>query len=398
MFEHLDDPNPPLPRELMVELVVAEGARRRRRRAAVAGGMAATLLVLAGGVRLSHLGGAEGSLDVKAEQPTVPSPDSRGEGGESGDELATTPGPTDPVSTPPNSEASAPPGTTTFAGLTKDQQVVLGDAETGAVTKVLVEAPQDGSHVGPDVALSPDRRTVYYVASTAGDAAADSEIYEVATGGGTPTFLVTGSDPAVSPDGSSLAYVLDSTAVVLRDIDTGQERSWASAPGSEYVIHDLTFTDDGQALAFTAAPPDEPAVLYALDLLRLSSVTAGGSLNDAGRLGPPEDAPTGTGWSTPDHRSTDHLIGVVETCCALGAGGYDGNTSFAFIDPTTAQSPESVPVTGGSGTVVMAKYDISGQHQLVLTADEAGTTSLFRGDDGQLEPLEQAPQFTAIDW
>ena len=67
--------------------------------------MAATLLVLGGGVRLSQLGGSEGSLDVTTEQPdqpTISSPDSGGEGTESGDEIATTPGPSTPGSTAPS--------------------------------------------------------------------------------------------------------------------------------------------------------------------------------------------------------------------------------------------------------------------------------------------------------
>jgi hypothetical protein len=388
----------------MVELVVAEGARRRRRRTAVAGGVAATLLVLAGGVRLSQLGGSEGSLDVTTDQPDQPnisSPDSGGEGTGSGDGVATSPGSTTPDPGSPNGEASAPPGATTFAALTDDQLVVLGDAATGQVTNVLVDASTDGSQLGDDVALTPDRGAVYFVATPAeGDHAGQISIFRVLTDGSDePVWVAAGTNPAVSPDGTYLAYVGNSSEVILRDIaDTHNPRTWAAPEESEDVIRDLAFTADSKELAFVAAPPDEPGVLYLLDVLGLSSLSTGASLNDAGRLGPPDEAPAGTGWSTPDYRAGHETMVVVESCCALGAEGYDGDTSFVVIDPTTGQSPGDTPVSGGSGTVVMAKYDISGQNQLVLTADAEGQTSLYRGEAGQLQPLDQAPHYRAVDW
>jgi hypothetical protein len=402
MFEHLDDPNPPLPRELLVELVVAEGARRRRRRTAVAGGVAATLLVLAGGVRLSQLGGSDGNLDVTTDQPDQPdisSPDSGGEGTGSGDGVSTSPGSTTPDSAPANGEASAPPGATTFAALTRDHLVVLGNADTGEVTRVLVDTSTDGSQLGDDVALTPDRGAVYFVATPAeGDHAGESSIFRIATEGApTPTWITNGTSLAVSADGTHLAYVRDSTEIVLREIETGNEQRWAGSTGDESTIQDLAFNADGTALVFTAAPPEAASILYALDLTTLAAFA---SINDAQQLGPrPIDIDAGTSWSTPDTRATDGVISVVESCCALETRSYDGDSSFAFVDPASGQRSPGEPVPGGSGKVVAATYDSSGQTQLVLTVtDDGGTYSLFRRTDGQIESLDLAPQYTAVDW
>jgi hypothetical protein len=285
--------------------------------------------------------------------------------------------------------------------LTKDQKVVLGNADTGEVTHTLVDAAADDSQLGDDVALTPDHGAVYFVATPAeGDHAGQVSIFRVAAAGGEeePVWVAAGTNPALSPDGKYLAYVSNASEVVLREIETGDDRLWAAPPDSENVIRDLAFTADSKELAFVAAPSEEPGVLYLLDVLNLSSLATGASLNDAGRLGPSEEAPAGTGWSTPDYRASYETMVVVESCCALGAEGYDGDSSFVVINPTTGQSPGDTPVSGGSGTVVMAKYDISGQNQLVLTADAEGQTSLYRGEAGQLQLLDTPTRYTAVDW
>jgi hypothetical protein len=209
--------------------------------------------------------------------------------------------------------------------------------------------------------------------------------------GDDPEVVATGSSPAISPDGTHLAYLHGSTQIVVRDLATDQEQSFTGAPAADDTVQDVAFTADSKALVFTAAPPDGPASLYYLDLSTVATIA---SLNDAAQLGPAGDAPAGTHWSTPDARATDHTIGVVASCCALDA---NSDASFAFVNPDTGLQPASVPVEGVSGTVLRASYDHSGQNQLVLTVD-GGTYSLYQRQDGPLQRLDQAAQYTAVDW
>ena len=397
MFEHLDDPNPPPPRALLVELVTAEGARRRRRRAVLAGGMAATLLVLAGGVRLAQAAGSGGDTDVKLDAPPAgPSSDSRGEGAESDGELSTAPDQTDPVTTPSNAEAPTPSGTTTFAAITVDGLVVLADTDDdGAVVTELVDASADDLQLGTQVALSPDRQTVFFEATpSTGDEAGESAIYKVGTTAGEePERIDTGSSPAVSLDGH-LAYIQGAARILIRDLDTGSEQELRGMPGSaDDSLRDLAFTADSQALVFTAAPPDGPATLYYLDFT--FSIYSAATLNDATAVGPTDDAPEGTDWSTPDARASDGTIAVVESCCAPV---LDSGTAFAFVEPSSDQRPaDPEPVEGVSGTILQATYDSTGRNQLVLAVD-GETYNLYLRQDGPLRRLDQARPYTAIDW
>jgi len=399
MFEHLDDPNPPPPRQLLVELVVAEGGRRRRRRAVVAGGMAATLLVLAGGVRLAQMAGTDPDVDIG---PQNSSSDSHREGGESDDDLSLEPGPSDPVTTPSNSETSsgeapAPLGATTFAALTDDGRVVLADIDQdGAVIRPLVTAADHDMQLGNQVALSPDRQTVYFDATPGtGDEAGESAIYKVGTSGNDePEFIDTGASPAISPaeDAPRFAYVKNSAHIVVHDLHGDGAQTFRGTESDESSVQDLSFTSDGQGLVFTAAPPDGPASLYYLDLSTFAAIA---SINDAAELGPGEAAPAGTGWSSPDVRATDRKIVVISTCCAPSIAG---EPSFAAADPNSAQQPTSEAIEGVSGIVLQASYDSSGQNQLVLTVEDDESTSLYLRQDGPLQRLDRAEQYTAIGW
>jgi hypothetical protein len=400
MFDHLDDPNPPAPRELLVEIVVAEGARRRRRRTAIAGGAAAMLLVLAGGVRLAQAAGSD--ADVKTIPPQNdqdPSSDPSREGEGSGDELSTAPGAVDAVTTtaPPSGEASTPPGATTFAAITAGGLVVLADAgDNGAPFATLVDGAANDMQLGTRVALSPDRQTVYFDATpTTGDEAGESAIYKVSTTGGEPERLGTGTNPAVSPAGSEtprLAYVRNSAQIVIGNLDGENAQVFTGTESDESEVSDLAFTLDGKGLVYTAAPPDGPPSLH---YLGLASMAAVGSTNDAVKLGPDDSAPAGTGWSSPDLRATDNQIVVVSTCCAPNATGA---TSLTVVNPERNQQPTREELEGVSGIVLQSSYDSSGQNQLVLTVEPDESKNLYLRQDGPLQRLDPGEQYKAIGW
>jgi hypothetical protein len=390
MFENLDDKNPPQPRELLVELIVAEGARRRRRRAAAFAGGLASVLVLTGAIGLAQLRGQEPNVSTSNKSPetTTPAPDH-----DSGNGVNTSPS----TSMLGDSETSAPPEATAFAGITPDGRVVLGDPTTGAIVRRLVDAPGDG----PDpnmccVVQSPDGTQVYYVASSqeTGSGSGDSKIYRVASTGGQPVAIATGSHPAISADGTYLAYTHNSDQIVVRNLDTDRERSYAGLDTPGATIQDLAFSPSGKKLVFTAGVQGEPAALFSFDL----AISLASSLADASRLGPPDNAPHGTGWLVPDGHPSDGLISVIQTCCALDSGGYAGDTSAALVDPIGGQRQRSTPISIGSGAVIDAPYDPTGQNQLVLTIED-GTSTLSRRTAGaDLERLDAAEQYVSIDW
>jgi hypothetical protein len=404
MFEHLDDKTPPQPRQLLVELVVAEGARRRRRRVVAAASVAATLLVVTSGVSLAQMGSTPKNLTV-TEQPDTEQPDNpdRTDQTDVGPtttvvgtpEGEATPGP----SSGEGGEGAAPPAATPFAGITADGQVVLGDAATGAPTRVLVPTPTDGSQVNAGgVALAPDAKDVYYTRTEQDeDGEYEYSVMRVSTSGGTPERISRGTRPAISPDGTTLAYVRGSTQLVLRDIDTGHEQAFRGLlPG--YRLQDLSFavTDDRTYLLYTAAAGDEaPAELFKLDLLTVAAIA---SLSDAARLGPPAPPAVeeGTGWYAPDVRA-DGRISVVEQCCALDANSYSSAASVASVDVATGDS-EPVADLEGQATVLRAPYDHAGQTQLVLSVEDDRTYVLERRSDSGTERLDQAPAYVAVDW
>jgi hypothetical protein len=74
---------------------------------------------------------------------------------------------------------------------------------TKAVTQTLV--PNGTGVEGDEVSVS-STGMVYYAV---GSGACDSTIYSIPDGGGTPTPIVSGRLPAVSPDGSKLAYAVE---------------------------------------------------------------------------------------------------------------------------------------------------------------------------------------------
>jgi WD40-like Beta Propeller Repeat len=106
--------------------------------------------------------------------------------------------------------AAVPPAM--VAVTTAGALVVLNPAN-GTVTRTLVPA-----HViGDEISVSP-AGLVYFVSSSG----CSDEIESVPVGGGSPTPIASGTLPAVSPDGTKLAYVTEpSTALGCNTADSG---------------------------------------------------------------------------------------------------------------------------------------------------------------------------------
>ncbi len=257
-------------------------------------------------------------------------------------------------------------------------RVVLVDRSTG---EILADgAPGVGDSEGGilDVALSPDRRTIYYAVSTS---ACDAEIRVVgASGPAEPVVLGPGADVAVSADGTRLAVTVDQDCDghdQLRVIDLV-----ASRPG------DLVFDEwdelvpDGEADGLiiwldhlTWTGPDE--LLYQVtledgllvqrhDLTDPSLVTAGGVIVSTvdplarGLMAPGGSAP----WVA------NQCLGHQEASCPV---------ELVAFDPTTG---EAVGAPIPSPTIVT---NISGSQPVWTTA--SGELFVWQGTEAvRLEP------------
>ena len=107
---------------------------------------------------------------------------------------------TQPASSAPVSSSSAPPTSARpgIVAVTTAGALVKLDPANGSIIATLVA----GGVVGDEVSVSPDGSTVYFTQRSG----CTSEIESVSTGGGNPASIVPGDLPAISPDGSKLAF------------------------------------------------------------------------------------------------------------------------------------------------------------------------------------------------
>jgi hypothetical protein len=115
---------------------------------------------------------------------------------------------------------------------------------TGAVEQTLVPA---GNGVEPDEISVSSSGTVYY---GSGSGACDFSIYSVPESGGTPTPLMVGTLPAISPDGAKLAYVVQpGLAQDCNGVD-------ASDPGTAFKVEIRTLST-GATVSIPELPPTQ---------------------------------------------------------------------------------------------------------------------------------------------
>jgi len=143
------------------------------------------------------------------------------------------------------------------------------DPSTGAPIRTLATGA-----TGDEVSVTPDGATVYFEA----DVGCMHQIERVDLSGGSPQLVTNGSFPAVSPDGTELAYVRQPLAsepacqgqsfspsqfeLVVRDLSSGAETTYPVAPqvaanGLQSPIDHLSWSEDGQELAVSIAAVED---------------------------------------------------------------------------------------------------------------------------------------------
>lgn len=174
-----------------------------------------------------------------------------------------------PASVPPS---GSPPS---IVGVTTGGAIAVFDPVTGLARTTLV---RKADAVGDAITVSPSGSTVYFAVK---HGCADS-IESVPVSGGTPAVVTSGVLPAVSPDGTKLAFVREPFGggpsavqygcpsggisakpttqyrVVVRDLATGQETVYPAPPdeiaGMPYAISHLSWAPSGKTLLVSVGP------------------------------------------------------------------------------------------------------------------------------------------------
>ena len=217
--------------------------------------------------------------------------------------------------------------------------IELLSTSTGLATKVLV--PKVDA-VGDEVTVSPNGQIVYYAVKSG----CSDHVYSVPVTGGTPTEVTTGALPAISPDGTELAFVREPyTAypyvpigcasklagaspgkdfqVVVRNLTSGSEKVYPAAPATldlPIPISHLSWSPSGGKLLVSLAPAqdNEPWTLHELNIAADNYYTAASfAATQATAVIPVTGTPNAADSYYPEGvYQPDGNVFVVRECCA----------------------------------------------------------------------------------
>jgi hypothetical protein len=280
--------------------------------------------------------------------------------------------------------------------------VVLLDGTDGHTVRTLATHPEATTGGFPyleGLSRSPDGKTVFY--ALAGDCG-PATIYRVAADGRTPPVAILGGvSPAVSPDGRKLAYAVATVpgpstavgdrhcqnAVVVRDLESGAERTWRYPDTPEYgtelyrdaVISEIAWAPDSTRLAYTLSYEGDSISILDTEKDADLSQTAEVVVSDGGGNS-----------SHPAWQASTGLLGLFNTrfeCCF--DDNYTGPPRALLLDPDRRIDSALLP----AGQRVSAlDFDASGAHLLYV---EGGR--LYRRS-GTEAPVALAAGVTHADW
>lgn len=358
---------------------------------------------------------------AEGEAPGAPLPDGAGNGedanGEDGtaDSTLVSAGRPTPDGPRPNQIAAIHGGS-----------VVLLDGRSGKTLRTLAthaEATTGGFPYLEGVAFAPDRSAVFY--ALVGDCGPATIFRVAADGSGPSEAVVAGVSPALSPDGRKLAYAVSvagpvasgpvaagpvasgageeapgpdgpeagleerscQNAVVVRDLQTGSERTWrfpdtpdfATSLYQQAVITEIAWAPDSTRLAYTLS--------YEGDSISILDTGSARDLSETVEV----VIPAGGGNSShPAWQAATGLLGLFNTrfeCCY--DDHYTGPPRALLVDPERRLASPLLP----SGRRVSAlDFDASGAHLLFVDGGR-----LYRRS-GTQAPVALTPGVTLADW
>jgi hypothetical protein len=223
--------------------------------------------------------------------------------------------------------------------VTSQGALVVLDPLTGIARKILVR----GGVLAGAVSVSPDGRTVYFAARHG----CEGTIESVPAAGGRVSVIAPGVLPAVSPDGTRVAFVrmpsgcghagsaAASPAVVVRDLAGGGETVLPAAPrpASAGAVPELSWSPDGKRL-LVAVGRSKGSVSWVL--AQVDPATARYYLPSAGS-GASAVPVTGPDAARSYYRGgvflPDGDLFVNRICCTDGASGAPSNLLWE-VDPS----------------------------------------------------------------
>jgi hypothetical protein len=248
-----------------------------------------------------------------------------------------------------------------------DGSVDLASPATGTVLRTLV---------GPSPVDSSGRRLHDPFAVTASESDAyiaygrpRSTIESVPLAGGALTYVTDGMDPAVSPDGSMLAYfrlfrTSDTTgrtvtgAVVVRNLASGSEKTVDSTAGFT-IVQELSWSSDDTELAISGVFDSGAGASLVTDtrlgvqVLSLDEPTSG---TNPRFVGSPTSLSAQTAvWSDGQFPGTGTDLAAIVN--SPGSACQPGTTTVLSVDPTTGQT---TPVASLPFRVLHVIFDQAG--------------------------------------
>jgi hypothetical protein len=266
------------------------------------------LAVLAAGAALTMLAACGGGSGAGSTQGSgSPSPASSSGSG---------------PATPAPKKAPKPPG---LVAVTKAGALVLLGSRHGQVIRTLVA----GGVRGDEISVSPDHNTVYFSVRHG----CLGQIESIPVAGGSPTVIAAGTVPAISPDGTRLAYataplqtgacvpnaneLTKQYTLVIRTLSTGTQAVYPQLPSDQDTglpapISHLSWSPDGGTLAVSIASVQDNE---GWNLILLNPATARDYLTGAGGQSVPPGSPLGSYWREGVYMPNGNLF-VSRACCS----------------------------------------------------------------------------------
>lgn len=224
--------------------------------------------------------------------------------------------------TPAPKKAPKPPG---LVAVTKAGALVLLGSRHGQVIRTLVA----GGVRGDEISVSPDHSTVYFSVRHG----CLGQIESIPVAGGSPTVIADGTVPAISPDGTRLAYataplqtgacignasdLTKAYTLVIRTLSTGTQAVYPQLPAGQDTglpapISHLSWSPDGGTLAVSILSIQDNE---GWNLILLNPATARDYLTGAGTQSVPAGTPQGSYWREGVYLPNGNLF-VSRACCS----------------------------------------------------------------------------------